>query len=177
MFLSKNIWSNLRLHFCLLLLWSEPMIRKRFCSCSRKTFCMKANNGLLSDNRVCDIFDTWSSTTQELYRPAGAARGKTIQHPELHDDVHLRLDHQHRVQDEAFWSLANGKVSKKAPDMIMAFRSVPGGLQWVQGDHGIPVSRDLGGGVPAAGGHRQEHKDLGHGLWTWQCGIYCRNPF
>ena len=48
------------------------------------------------------------STIQELYRPAGTTRGEAVQHPELHDDVHLWGHHQHRIQDQALWSLAYG---------------------------------------------------------------------
>ena len=29
---------------------------------------------------------------------------------ELHDDVHLRVDHQHPLQDQALRPLANGKL-------------------------------------------------------------------
>ena len=43
---------------------------------------------------------------QELHRPAGAARGEAVQYPELHDDVHLRLHHEHPLPDEAVRPLA-----------------------------------------------------------------------
>ena len=57
------------------------------------------------------------------------------------------------------------------------FCSVPGGLQWVQGNHGIPLSWDAGGGVPVARGDGQEHQDLGPRLRTRQRGFYCKNIF
>ena len=62
-------------------------------------------------------------------------------------------------------------------DVLTKFCSVPGGLQWVQGNHGIPLSWDAGGGVPVARGDRQEHQDLGPRLRTRQRGFYCKNIF
>ena len=54
---------------------------------------------------------------QELHRSAGGPWRQAVQHPELHDDVHLRLDHEHRVQDQALQQLAYGGSSTSLKDL------------------------------------------------------------
>ena len=99
MFLSKNIWSVLRLHFCLLLLWTK-MIKKRFCS--RKTSCLKA--GVAPNLHFPHIHQTQIYTNPRFTWDPNLHKPGFTRNPYLHStDLHKSI-FAHRFQETQIYT-------------------------------------------------------------------------